>query len=50
MSQTISERLEHLRKANSARQWINGGLYRLLYRADLYMLGLRTHQIQTRET
>ena len=38
MGQTISERLEHLRKANSDRQWINGGLYRLLYRADLYML------------
>jgi group II intron reverse transcriptase/maturase len=38
MGQTISERLEHLRKANSDRQWINGELYRLLYRVDLYVL------------
>ncbi len=38
MGQTISERLEYLRKANSNRSWINDDLYRLLYRADLYML------------
>jgi len=38
MSQTISERLEYLRKANSNRQWSNDDLYRLLYRADLYIL------------
>ena len=31
MSQTISERLEYLRKANSNRQWKNDDLYRLLY-------------------
>src|SRR5260221_8445881 len=38
MSQTISERLEYLRKANSNRQWSNDDLYRLLYRADLYII------------
>jgi group II intron reverse transcriptase/maturase len=38
MGQTISERLEYLRKANRNRQWINDDLYRLLYRADLYIL------------
>ncbi len=38
MSQTISERLEYLRKANSNRQWKNDDLYRLLYRVDLYIL------------
>lgn len=38
MSQTISERLEYLRKANSNRQWINDDLYRLLYRPELYIL------------
>src|SRR6187431_1481582 len=38
MSQEISERLEYLRKANSNRQWINGELYRLMYRPDLYIL------------
>jgi group II intron reverse transcriptase/maturase len=38
MSQTISERLEYLRKANSNKDWKNDDLYRLLYRADLYIL------------
>jgi nicotine oxidoreductase len=38
MGQTISERLEYLRKANRNRQWINDDLYRLLYKADLYIL------------
>src|SRR5436305_9741207 len=38
MSQEISERLEYLRQANSNRQWINGELYRLMYRSDLYIL------------
>jgi group II intron reverse transcriptase/maturase len=38
MSQTISERLEYLRQANSNRQWKNDDLYRLLYRVDLYIL------------
>jgi len=38
MGQTISERLEYLRKANSNRHWINDDLYRLLYKADLYIL------------
>jgi len=38
MSQTISERLEYLRTANSTRQWINHDLYRLMYRPDLYVL------------
>ena len=38
MGQTTSERLEYLRKANRNRQWINDDLYRLLYRADLYII------------
>jgi hypothetical protein len=38
MGQTISERLEYLRKANSNRHWINDDLYRLLYKPDLYIL------------
>lgn len=38
MGQTISERLEYLRKANSNRQWVNDELYRLMYRPDLYIL------------
>jgi group II intron reverse transcriptase/maturase len=38
MSQTISERLEYLRKANSNRQWMNHDLYRLMYKPDLYVL------------
>ena len=38
MGQTISERLEYLRKANRDRQWVNDDLYRLLYKADLYIL------------
>ena len=38
MGQTISERLEYLRKANRNRHWINDDLYRLLYKADLYIL------------
>ena len=38
MSQTTLERLEHLRRLNSNRQWINHELYRLLYREDLYVV------------
>jgi len=38
MSQTILERLEFLRTANSNQQWINRDLFRLLYRPDLYVL------------
>ncbi len=38
MSQTISARLEFLRKANRNRQWRNHDLYRLLYKPDLYLL------------
>src|SRR6266480_6373549 len=38
MGQTISERLEYLRKINTNRQWINEDLYRLLYKPDLYIL------------
>jgi len=37
MGQTISERLEYLRKANRNSHWINDDLYRLLYKADLYI-------------
>src|SRR5205807_4875125 len=38
MGQTISERLEYQSLANRDRQWINDDLYRLLYRADLYII------------
>ncbi len=38
MSQTTLERLEHLRRLNSNRQWVNHELYRLLYREDLYVV------------
>jgi len=38
MSQTTFERLEHLRKLNSNRQWVNHEVYRLLYREDLYVV------------
>ena len=38
MGQTISERLEYQSLANRDRQWINDDLYRLLYKADLYIL------------
>jgi retron-type reverse transcriptase len=35
MSQKTLERLEHLQKLNSNRQWVNYDLYRLLYKEDL---------------
>lgn len=38
MSQKTLERLEHLRKLNSNRQWVNHDLYRLLYSEDLYIV------------
>src|SRR6266567_161219 len=38
MSQKTLERLEHLQKLNSNRQWVNHDLYRLMYREDLYIL------------
>src|SRR5256884_4907207 len=38
MGQTISERLEYQSLANRDRQWINDDLYRLLYKADLYII------------
>ena len=38
MSQTTLERLEHLRRLNSNRQWVHHELYRLLYREDLYVV------------
>lgn len=38
MSQKTLERLEHLRKLNSNRQWINQDLYRLMYKEDLYIV------------
>ncbi len=38
MSQKTLERLEHLRKLNSEKQWINHDLYRLMYKEDLYIL------------
>ncbi len=38
MSQETLERLEHLRKLNSNRQWVNHELYRLLYQEELYIV------------
>ena len=38
MSQKTLERLEHLRKLNSSRQWVNNQLYRLMYNEDLYIV------------
>jgi len=38
MSQKTLERLEHLRRLNSNRQWVNYELYRLLYQEDLYIV------------
>src|SRR5258708_27620250 len=38
MSQETFMRLEHLRRLNSNRQWVNEDVYRLMYKEDLYML------------
>lgn len=38
MSQKAFERLEILRQLNSNKEWINHGLYRLMYEADLYQV------------
>ena len=38
MSCKTLERLEHLQKVNSNRQWVNHDLYRLMYREDLYIV------------
>ena len=38
MSQETFMRLEHLRRLNSNRQWVNHDLYRLMYKDELYML------------
>jgi group II intron reverse transcriptase/maturase len=38
MSQKTLERLEHLRKLNSNRQWVNHDIYRLMYKEDLYIV------------
>ena len=38
MSQKTLERLEHLQKLNSNKQWVNHDLYRLLYKEDLYIV------------
>jgi len=38
MSYKTLERLEHLRKLNSDRQWVNHDLYRLMYKEDLYIM------------
>lgn len=37
-SHQILQRLEHLRKLNSAKGWVNEGLYRLMYKEDLYIV------------
>ncbi len=38
MSQETLERLEHLRKLNSNRSWVNHDVYRLMYKEDLYIV------------
>jgi retron-type reverse transcriptase len=38
MSQETFMRLEHLRRLNSNKTWVNYDVYRLLYREDLYIL------------
>src|SRR5215472_18611399 len=38
MSQQTLGRLEHLRKLNSNRRWVNQDWYRLMYREDLYII------------
>lgn len=38
MSQKALERLEILRQLNSNKEWINHGLYRLMYEEDLYQV------------
>ena len=38
MSQETFMRLEHLRRLNSNRQWVNEDVYRLMYKEDVYML------------
>src|SRR5437588_12736485 len=38
MSQKTLERLEHLGKLNSNRQWVNHEIYRLMYKEDLYIV------------
>jgi nicotine oxidoreductase len=38
MSQKTLDRLEHLRKLNSNRQWVNHELYRLLASEELYVV------------
>lgn len=38
MSQETFMRLEHLRRLNSNRQWVNYDVYRLLFKEDLYIL------------
>jgi retron-type reverse transcriptase len=36
--QRTLERIERLRKLNSAKGWVNDDLYRLMYREDLYII------------
>src|SRR5690348_3611328 len=38
MSQETFIRLEHLRRLNSNKTWVNYDVYRLLYREDLYII------------
>ena len=38
MSQKTLKRLETLRKLNSNKEWINHGLYRLMFEEDLYIV------------
>jgi hypothetical protein len=38
MSYKTLERLEHLQKLNSNRQWVNRDVYRLMYQEDLYIV------------
>ena len=32
------QRIERLRQLNSAREWVNDDLYRLMYKEDLYIV------------
>ena len=38
MSHSALLRLEALRKCNTAPNWVNADLYRLLYKTDLYIV------------
>ena len=47
MSHSALLRLEALRKCNTASNWINADLYRLLYKTDLYIV-VTPHIVRSR--